>query len=107
MLDLLPNLAGDGQNAAGLSYLRVPLGASDFSQNCMCFFYQLEIDRASDAANPVYSYDDNSGDTSFNDFNINVAPSYVFDVINDIQSINNILKVHILPWSPVCAVFSV
>ena len=49
----------------------------------------------------MYSYDDTSGDSSFSDFNINAAPSYVFEVINDIQSINDILKVHILPWSPV------
>ncbi|KAH8115004.1 glycoside hydrolase [Phellopilus nigrolimitatus] len=71
----------DGANAAGLSYLRVPLGASDFSAN-------------------LYSYDDTSGDTSFNDFSINAAPSYVFSVISDIQSVNSLLKVHILPWSP-------
>ncbi|KAI5121488.1 hypothetical protein M0805_003943 [Coniferiporia weirii] len=71
----------DGADAAGLSYLRVPLGASDFSAK-------------------IYSYDDTSGDTSFNNFNINAAPSYVFEVINDIQSINSLLKVHIVPWSP-------
>jgi hypothetical protein len=29
-------------------------------------------------------------------------PSYLFSTIKDIQSINNILKVYILPWSPVC-----
>ncbi|KAI5119683.1 hypothetical protein M0805_003570 [Coniferiporia weirii] len=71
----------DGADAAGLSYLRVPLGASDFSSG-------------------LYSYDDTSGDTSFNNFNINAAPSYVFEVIKDIQSINSVLRVHILPWSP-------
>ncbi|KAL0952777.1 hypothetical protein HGRIS_007001 [Hohenbuehelia grisea] len=71
----------DGANSAGLSYLRVPIGASDFS--------------ASD-----YSLDDTNGDTSFNSFNINRSPSYLFNVIKDIQSINNILRVHIVPWSP-------
>ena len=49
----------------------------------------------------AYSYDDTSGDTSFSDFNINKAPSYVFSVIKDIMSLNSLLKVHIVPWSPV------
>ncbi|KAF7982599.1 hypothetical protein HWV62_27624 [Athelia sp. TMB] len=74
----------DGVGAAGLTYLRVPLGASDFSASSVL----------------VYSMDDTSGDTSFADFNINAAPSYLFDTIADIQTINKILKVHILPWSP-------
>ncbi|KAF7970040.1 hypothetical protein HWV62_25350 [Athelia sp. TMB] len=55
----------DGANAGGLSYLRVPLGASDFSAN-------------------IYSMDDMSGDTSFADFNIDAAPSYLFSTIVDI-----------------------
>ncbi|KAJ3835095.1 glucan endo-1,6-beta-glucosidase [Lentinula raphanica] len=71
----------DGANAAGLNYIRVPLGASDFSAN-------------------VYNYDETSGDTSFNNFNINAAPSYVFSVLQDIQSVNSYLKIHVLPWSP-------
>ncbi|KAJ7588657.1 glucan endo-1,6-beta-glucosidase [Mycena floridula] len=69
----------DGANAAGLSYLRVPIGASDFSSH-------------------VYSLDDTSGDTSFSSFNIDAAPSYLFSVINDIRSINSDLKVHIPAW---------
>ncbi|KAJ7873048.1 glycoside hydrolase [Mycena olivaceomarginata] len=68
----------DGANAAGINYIRVPLGASDFSAN-------------------LYSFDDASGDTSFNSFNIAKAPSYLYSVIKDIQSVN---PVHILPWSP-------
>ncbi|KAF9448810.1 glycoside hydrolase family 30 protein [Macrolepiota fuliginosa MF-IS2] len=71
----------DGANAAGLNYIRVPIGASDFSAS-------------------VYSLDDTSGDTSFSNFNINKIPSYVFSVLKDIQSINRYVKVHILPWSP-------
>ncbi|KAH9847929.1 glycoside hydrolase [Lenzites betulinus] len=71
----------DGANAAGLSYLRVSLGASDFSAN-------------------VYSFDDVSGDTSLSNFNINNAPSYLFSVIKDIQAVNPYLSIHILPWSP-------
>ncbi|KII83682.1 glycoside hydrolase family 30 protein [Plicaturopsis crispa FD-325 SS-3] len=80
ILDYMFNPA-DGANSAGLSYLRVPLGASDFSAN-------------------LYSFDDTSGDTSLNDFNINAAPSYLFSVIKDIMSVNNVLRVHLLPWSP-------
>ncbi|KAH9922871.1 glycoside hydrolase [Epithele typhae] len=57
----------DGANAAGFSYLRIPLGASDFSAS-------------------VYSFDD--------------RPSYLFSVLNDIRSINSVLRIHILPWSP-------
>lgn len=71
----------DGKGGAGFSYLRVPIGASDFSAN-------------------VYSLDDTSGDTSFNSFDIDRAPSYLFSVIKDILSINPDLKVHIIPWSP-------
>ncbi|OSD07331.1 glycoside hydrolase family 30 protein [Trametes coccinea BRFM310] len=71
----------DGADAAGFSYLRVPLGASDFSSS-------------------VYSFDDVAGDNTLANFNINKAPSYLFNVINDIRGINPYLKIHILPWSP-------
>ncbi|KAL1725970.1 glycoside hydrolase family 30 protein [Schizophyllum commune] len=71
----------DGANAAGLSYVRVPLGASDFSAG-------------------LYSFDDVNGDASFTNFNINRAPSYLFSVLRDIQSVNRYLKVHVVPWSP-------
>ncbi|KAI9058259.1 glycoside hydrolase family 30 protein [Trametes sanguinea] len=71
----------DGANSAGFSYLRIPLGASDFSAG-------------------VYSLDDVSGDTSMQHFNISKTPSYVFSVLNDIRSINNVLRIHLLPWSP-------
>ncbi|KAI0661979.1 glycoside hydrolase [Cubamyces menziesii] len=71
----------DGANSAGFSYLRIPLGASDFSAT-------------------VYSFDDVSGDTALQHFNISKAPSYLFTVLNDIRSINNVLRIHLLPWSP-------
>ncbi|KAF8797523.1 glycoside hydrolase family 30 protein [Phlegmacium glaucopus] len=71
----------DGANAAGLNYIRVPIGASDFSAN-------------------LYSLDDTSGDISFFKFDINATPSYVFSVLKDILSINSLMKLHILPWSP-------
>lgn len=60
----------DGAGAAGLNYIRVPLGASDFSAD-------------------LYSYDDTNGDTSFANFNIKVAPSYVFSTLADILSLND------------------
>ncbi|PIL22419.1 hypothetical protein GSI_15107 [Ganoderma sinense ZZ0214-1] len=66
---------------AGLSYLRVPLGASDFSAS-------------------VYSFDDTWLDTSLLNFNIDNAPAYLFSTIKDIMSVNPYLKVHLLPWSP-------
>ncbi|KAI0632331.1 glycoside hydrolase [Trametes polyzona] len=71
----------DGANSAGFSYLRIPLGASDFS-------------------NTVYSFDDVSGDTSLKKFNINKTPSYVFTVLKDILAVNGAIKIHLLPWSP-------
>ncbi|KAJ7142111.1 glycoside hydrolase [Mycena crocata] len=68
-------------SSAGITYLRVPLGASDFSHTS-------------------YSYDDTPDDTSLSNFNISAAPSYVFEVLNDIQEINKILRIHVVPWSP-------
>ncbi|KAF5342971.1 hypothetical protein D9758_013670 [Tetrapyrgos nigripes] len=60
----------DGANVAGLNYIRVPLGASDFSAT-------------------TYNFDDFDGDTSFNNFNINNAPPYVFSVLTDIHNVNS------------------
>ncbi|KAF7290463.1 Glycoside hydrolase family 30 protein [Mycena kentingensis (nom. inval.)] len=73
--------ATEGANAAGFHYVRVPIGASDFSAK-------------------VYSLDDVSGDTSFASFNINNAPSYLFSVLLDILAVNPAVKVHLVPWSP-------
>ena len=92
--------ATDGVDSAGLSYLRVPLGASDFSASGADLSYFAAVYRTHSCC-PAYSYDDQSGDTSLSAFNINRAPSYVFSVINDIRAINPYLKVHVLPWSPV------
>ncbi|KAH9847953.1 glycoside hydrolase [Lenzites betulinus] len=73
--------ATDGANSAGFSYLRIPLGASDFSTS-------------------VYSFDDVSGDTALKHFNLDKAPSSVYSVLADIRSINSGIKIHLLPWSP-------
>ena len=74
----------DGANSAGISYIRVPLGATDLSAT-------------------VYTYDDVWWDTSLSQFSIDVTPPYVFSVLNDIKSINSLLKLHMIPWSPVSA----
>ncbi|KAI0060172.1 glycoside hydrolase [Artomyces pyxidatus] len=71
----------DGAQAAGLTFVRIPIGASDFSAR-------------------DYSLDDVSGDTGFNQFNINNAPSYLFSVLKDIHAINQYLRIIITPWSP-------
>ncbi|KAK2460053.1 hypothetical protein APHAL10511_007930 [Amanita phalloides] len=68
-------------NAAGFNYIRVAIGATDFSAK-------------------LYSLDDIKGDTSFNHFNISNAPDYLFSVLSDILSINDGVKIHIIPWSP-------
>ncbi|KAJ7184619.1 glycoside hydrolase [Mycena filopes] len=68
-------------SSAGITYLRVSLGATDFSKTS-------------------YSFDDTPGDTALTKFNIDASPSYLFDVLRDIQDISNIVKVHVVPWSP-------
>lgn len=94
-------LATDGANAAGMTYLRVPLGASDFSASGGCWTAQFSKVNHADCMLVAYTYDDTSGDTALNDFNINAAPSYVFSTIADILSVNDIIKIHVCPWSPV------
>jgi hypothetical protein len=97
--------ATDSANSAGFSYIRVPLGATDFSANSLSapqFFHKELTNRFT-----AYSYDDISGDTSLNDFNINAAPSGVFSILQDILSINHMARFHIVPWSPVFRLFGV
>ncbi|KZT50967.1 glycoside hydrolase family 30 protein [Calocera cornea HHB12733] len=70
----------DGAATAALTFLRIPLGASDFSPS-------------------VYSYNDQN-DTSLSEFSIDVAPSYLWSTLSDIQSIGGAqLKIIISPWS--------
>ncbi|KAH9920968.1 glycoside hydrolase superfamily [Fomitopsis serialis] len=70
----------DGAQSAGMTYLRIPIGSSDFSQTS-------------------YTYDDVDGDSQLDHFDIDNAPAYLFDTLKDIQSINSVLKVHLCPWS--------
>ncbi|CAK5271404.1 unnamed protein product [Mycena citricolor] len=87
----------DGANSAGLSYIRVPLGASDFSakRRAAMSHHILNLTWLS-----VWSFDDAAGDTSLNSFSASRAPSYLYSVIRDIQAVNPLLKVHLVPWSP-------
>ncbi|TFK18841.1 glycoside hydrolase [Coprinopsis marcescibilis] len=71
----------DGANSAGLNYIRIAVGASDFSQY-------------------VYSLNDVAGDTSMSRFNMSRVPSYAFSVLRDIQATNSQVKLHLVPWSP-------
>ncbi|KAF8517702.1 glycoside hydrolase superfamily [Hysterangium stoloniferum] len=71
----------DGFAGAGLTALRLPIGATDFS-------------------NTLYSFDDQSGDIGLGSFSANNAPSYLWSVLSDIVSVNPILKIFLLPWSP-------
>ncbi|RDB26922.1 Endo-1,6-beta-D-glucanase [Hypsizygus marmoreus] len=73
--------SADGANAAGLNYIRVAIGASDFAAG-------------------LYSLADTSGDTSFSGFNVDRTPSYLFSVLQDIRAVNSNVKVHLVPWSP-------
>lgn len=102
---ILRFLATNGANAAGLTYLRVPLGASDFSANGEHPTSARVSQRSLIAGRrAVYSFDDVDGDTHLNNFDIGKAPSYLFSTIKDIQGINPYLRVHLLPWSPVRSV---
>ncbi|KAK2465514.1 hypothetical protein APHAL10511_002406 [Amanita phalloides] len=71
----------EGANAAGLSYVRVPLGASDFSPK-------------------EYSFDDTDGDKEMISFEMYNPPHCLFSVLQDMLSVNNALHIHVLPWSP-------
>ncbi|KAJ7085776.1 glycoside hydrolase family 30 protein [Mycena belliarum] len=71
----------DGAYSAMSSVLRLPLGASDFSDT-------------------AWSYCDTAGDTSFSTFNINRAPPAVYTVLDDILAINPLIKIYVVPWSP-------
>ncbi|KDQ20373.1 glycoside hydrolase family 30 protein [Botryobasidium botryosum FD-172 SS1] len=71
----------DGANSAGMSVLRIPIGASDYS------------DRA-------YTYDDEWNDTAFSKVSADNTPSYVWTTLADIKTIQPNIKLFFLPWSP-------
>ncbi|KAF9040063.1 glycoside hydrolase [Panaeolus papilionaceus] len=73
--------AQEAANAAGFSYLKLPIGATDFSSQ-------------------AYTLADVPNDTCLKEFDINNTPSYVFSVAQDIISVNSAIKFHVVPWSP-------
>ena len=95
----------DNGNAAGLNYIRIHIDASDFSSwGGSSLILALFFTKSNEILDTVYSLDDISGDISFASFGINNLPSYVFSVLQDIKSVNNYIKIHLVPWSPVCFV---
>jgi hypothetical protein len=93
----------DGAATGALNYIRIPIGASDFSANGEHTFFThswLCQPLTIIPGNAVYSWDDSAGDTRFNSFSVE-APSYVWTVLGDIVAINNLVKIHLCPWSPV------
>jgi len=105
ILDDLPfSIAADGLDSAGLSYLRVPLGASDFSDTG-AFHGTLIIDPAPVAhsyLHTAYTFASPTND-GLASFSVDKAPAYLFSTIKDIKSVNPGIKVHLIPWSPVSA----
>ena len=69
-------------NGIGLSFLRQPMGASDFS------------------AQGNFSYDDTAGDTSLANFSIAKDLTYTIPVLKQAFAVNPNIKVQMLPWSP-------
>jgi glucosylceramidase len=66
----------------GLSFLRQPMGASDFSS----------------IGN--YSYDDGSADPSLSRFSISHDTAYIIPVLKQAMGINSSIKIVATPWSP-------
>jgi glucosylceramidase len=80
----LMNQLFDTQDGIGLSFLRQPMGASDFAKR-------------------IYSYDDQpfgQTDPSLASFSIGHDQAYLIPLIKDAIAINPALKVMATPWSP-------
>ena len=85
-----------------MTALRISIGATDFSDNRAISSCLPLPRRENDASvSPVYTFDDKSGDTSLGSFTSNNAPSYLWSTLDDIASVNSILRIFILPWSAV------
>ncbi|HEY0756800.1 MAG TPA: malectin domain-containing carbohydrate-binding protein [Ktedonobacteraceae bacterium] len=81
---LMQNLFSPTQGI-GLSFVRIPMGASDFSLT------------------GAYSYDDlpaGQSDLSLNNFSINHDNAYIIPVLQQAHSLNPNLKFMANPWSP-------
>ncbi|EIW76840.1 glycoside hydrolase family 30 protein [Coniophora puteana RWD-64-598 SS2] len=64
---------------AALSYVRVPLGASDFSASVSTIQPATQACRIN--------------------FTIDAAPAYLFSTLTDIMSVNSAVRFHLVPWS--------
>ena len=69
----------EGYNGAGMTVLRLPLGASDFSDR-------------------EYSFAESWNDWSLASFNLNNAPPYLWSVLADIKSVGPTIKIFAVPW---------
>lgn len=81
---LLQELFGTGENAIGVSYLRLSIGASDLSEE-------------------VFSYDDlQAGNTDVNldSFSLSRDTLYLIPLLKEILTINPNIKLMGSPWSP-------
>jgi O-glycosyl hydrolase len=86
-------------SSAAFTFIRVPLGASDFSARgtiistrvCLILLLTSYI---------AYSFDETQADNSLGKFNKDAAPSEVISVLKDIMTVNKVIKVQLLPWSP-------
>jgi glucosylceramidase len=81
---LLSELFGNGNNAIGLSYLRISIGASDLSAS-------------------VFSYDDmpaGQTDPTLANFNLSLDTVDLIPVLKEILAINPNIKIMGSPWSP-------
>ena len=67
----------------GLSFMRVPMGSSDFTA-CSC----------------TYSYDDGASDPTLARFSTAHDDAYIIPVIRQAQAINPQMKLFANPWSP-------
>src|SRR5258708_13706260 len=75
----------DPNQGIGISFVRIPMGASDFS------------------VNGPYSYDDSPAvqtDPNLNNFSISHALAYIIPILQQAHSLNPNLKFMANPWSP-------
>ncbi|KAL5522943.1 hypothetical protein ACEPAF_1210 [Sanghuangporus sanghuang] len=72
--------ATPGAHSASINYVRVAIGASDFSPK-------------------DYSFIDEK-DPNLSSFSVDVAPSYLYSTLEDIKVVNKNIRIHLVPWSP-------
>ena len=81
---LLRELFSNDENAIGISYLRLSIGASDLSAS-------------------VYSYDDmapGQTDPTLSNFSLGQDTTHIIPLLKEIISINPAIKILATPWSP-------